>query len=112
MFYRDQVEDILHRIQTLDRPFSFQLGYVIFFPITTIQDSCLIRWSDVTDQTPDDIAQYISRAPMDFVPYVFKYRNPASLYKRLDSVLRELGILDDIRLRDLKEAWGRKRPGY
>lgn len=108
MFYRDQVEDLLMRVASLDRGFAFQLGFIVSFQVT-VEQSCRLTWSEAREAT-GELSDYISRAPMDFSPYVFKYRSPSSLYNRYDACLKELGIQTDLRVKDLKEAWKHTRP--
>jgi len=96
-------------IASVDRAYAFQLGYVVAFN-RPVEESCLLTWSDIWENISDDMADYISRTPMDYAPYLFKYRSPASVYVRLERCLREAGIITDIRLRDLREAWQRPRP--
>jgi len=100
---RGDVLAILRNVGTVDRDLSLQLFFVIHTG-RSLRSSCSLRWDEVTE---DKLAEVVRYAPLDYAPFIYKYRSASRLSGRLKRAFRELGYREEIPIRELRLAYRR-----
>lgn len=98
---RGDVLAILRNVATVDRDLSFQVFFILHTGCS-LRYSCRLRWDDITD---DEAAEIVRYAPLDYSPYVYKYRSPSQVSQRLRTVVKTLGIQPMVTLEELREGY-------